>query len=298
MTTLKSAISWCDGTLNLAVGCHKVSPGCRNCYAEKQVTRLTNKFGHPFDEIKKHPHRLNDIRKFKARRTPDGLLEPAMIFVNSMSDMFHEELDFDFIDRAFDAFEFHDDKIFQILTKRPARMRDYMRRRFKNRAVPDNLWVGPSIESNQLGGRARIVRRLKEDIGDFTAFASVEPIVGPTDKLDLSGFDWVLLGGESGPGARIMDEAWLRDALAEARRVAAAVHMKQWGSYRSSPLVRRIMRDCSLGPKRAFEEACARSLELAPEEKGGATVDGRLIREKPPAFYRIKERLNRQQTLV
>ena len=289
MTVLKSHISWCTGTLNLAVGCHKVSPGGQNCYAEQLVHRLWDR---PFEDVVLHPERVKNIPKFKPSRNQDGQLEPPMIFVNSMSDFYHPWIGTDRVDEFLDVFEQHPTKVFQILTKRPERMRKHLRDRYARRSVPDNLWFGPSVESNQLKGRLRMMRRLKEEIGDFCAFASVEPIIGPTDELDFSGMDWILTGGESGPRCRPMEYRWLSDAHDEARRVGAAVHFKQWGAVKNNPLVRQRMFDAGVNQTTAWRQVVDEGLERQPDEKGGATIDGQVFHEKPAAFYRVMAQLN------
>ena len=292
MPVMQSHISWCDSTWNPMTGCTKVSPGCNNCYAEAMAKRLWG--DRAFADIRIYPERLDQVRKFKPIKVEDGSLRPRLVFVNSMSDIFHEDVPDTFRDQIFDAIEGTPLTVFQCLTKRAHGMRKYIHARFRNRPVPDNIWLGPSVEDNRVNGRLRITRALKDDVGEFTAFASVEPIIGPCDALDFTRIDWVLTGGESGWHARPMQLQWLRQAHAGARAARAPIHFKQFGHVRNNPTVTALMRDHGYSMERAFGEACSRGLEKEPGEKGGATLDGEVLHEKPPAYYRIQNRLNQQ----
>ena len=298
MPVMQSHISWCDSTWNPMTGCTKVSPGCDNCYAEAMSKRMWG--DRAFTDIRVHPERLDQVHKFKPIEEADGSLRPRLVFVNSMSDIFHEEVPDAFRDQVFDAIEDTPLTVFQCLTKRAHTMRAYIGARFKGRSVPDNIWLGPSVEDNRVKGRLRITRALKDDVGDFTAFASVEPIIGPCDALDFTRIDWVLTGGESGWHARPMQLEWLRQAHHGARAARATIHFKQFGHARNNPVVIHRMKAAGISAKRAFEEVCREGLEKEPGEKGGATLDGEVLHEKPPAYYRIKDRLNQQprSTLV
>ena len=292
MPVMKSHISWCDSTWNPMTGCTKLSPGCDNCYAEAMAKRMWG--GRAFTDIRIHPERLGQIRKFTPIKEPDGSLRPRLVFVNSMSDIFHEDVPDDFRDQVFDAIEATPLTVFQCLTKRAHVMRQYIGARFKGRHVPDNIWLGPSVEDNRVKGRLRITRALKDEVGDFTAFASVEPIIGPCDALDFTRIDWVLTGGESGWHARPMDIEWLRQAHHGARAAGAAIHFKQFGHPRNNPLVIERMQRVGCSTNVAFMAICGLGQEKEPGEKGGATLDGEVLHEKPPSYYRIKDRLNQQ----
>jgi len=295
MTVLNSGISWCTGTLNLTVGCDKVSPGCDFCYAEALVHKLSKTFGpEPFSTLRFHPQRLRDLRKFKPFLGPDGLLCPALVFVNSLSDFFHPGIPDDFIHTALDTFEEHPTTILQILTKRPVRAREVIVQRYKGRGVPDNLWFGTSVEDDRVAGRLNIMRKAKDRVGGFTLFVSIEPLIGPLDRVDLTDVDWVLTGGESGNHCRDMDFGWLVMAHMKTRLAGGALHFKQFGHPRNNPLVQEAMRHGRMSATAAFDWVCKRGLELAPEEKGGATYNGAIIREKPAAYDRVKAKLNLQ----
>ncbi len=293
MTVLNSGISWCTGTLNLTVGCTKVSAACDHCYAETLVNRGLHG-SRDFAELRFFPQRLADLRKFAPAKGADGLVEPKMVFVNSLSDFWHEAIPDDFIEKALDAFEAHPSTIMQILTKRPVRMRKVIAARYGNRGVPANFWLGVSAEDNRVKGRLNILRRLKDQVGDFTAFCSVEPIVAPCDELDYAGLDWVLTGGESGPRCRPMEFSWLEQANEKAIEADIALHFKQFGAPRNNPLVVEMMRRSARGlsPTATLKMAVDLGAELAPHEKGGATYKGRVIQEKPPHWHKLKAELN------
>lgn len=298
MTVLNSGISWCTGTLNLTVGCTHVSAACDNCYADSLVHRgILRGRSTDFSELTFHPQRVKDLPRFLPARNAAGELEPKMVFVNSLSDFWHEKIPENFIQDALDAFEARPTIIFQILTKRPGRMRRIIGSRYGNRGVPKHFWIGATCEDNRVARTLDILRATKDQVGDFTAFASVEPITAPCDQLNFTGLDWVLTGGESGPRARPMQYPWLEQANDKAIGAGIPLHFKQYGHPRNNPVVQQIMRD-SGSPAAAFKMAVARGLEMAPKEKGGATYRGKVYHEKPAHFHQLKAELNRQASLV
>jgi hypothetical protein len=143
-----------------------------------------------------------------------------------------------------------------------------------------------------------VVRRLKDQVGEFTAFASLEPIIGPTDQLDFTGIDWVLTGGESGPGARRGEFAWLAATSGECLSTGRALHFKQWGKPQNNPIMQRIMEREILLVTAAFAEAVRRKLEMEPEDKGGATYKGAVFQQKPKAYHELRAKLNEAQLAV
>lgn len=294
MTVLQSGISWCSGTLNLTVGCTKVSAGCEFCYAEEIVTYL---FGQDFAELRYHEKRLNDLRKL-VPYAQDGILLPYLCFVNSMSDFFHEHIPIGFIHRCLDAFEQYPDTVFQILTKRPARMRKVIAERYKN-GLPAHFWLGVSVEDDRVKGRLNIVRRLKDQVGEFTLFVSIEPITASCAAIDLTGVDQVLTGGESKRRGmpRKMEFVHLEQANEKALSAGIPLHFKQYGHLQNNPYAQQISREEKVSLTRGFHLAVERGLELASHEKGGATYKGRVIQEKPPAYWRMVDRLNSQKGL-
>lgn len=303
MTVLNSKISWCTGTLSITVGCTQIpvegGSACDFCYAKSWVERGLQGT-RDFETLRFFPERLNDLRKFAPSRGADGLLEPKLIFVNSQSDYWHEQIPDDFIHKSLDAFEQHPHTIMQILTKRPVRMRRMITERYGAAGIPSNLWLGVSAEGNAVKGRLNILRRLRDQAGDFTAFVSVEPIFSPTNELDFTGVSWAILGGESGTRARRLDSRWVRDARDEARRAGSAVWMKQWGTWPNNPLYQAAPGSTHMDRVRWAIHHGEREADILIEkgkerivgEKGGATLDGEVLHEFPPHYHALKAALN------
>jgi protein gp37 len=245
-----------------------------------------------FSTLKFFPQRIKDLRRFAPAPCPDGLIEPKMVFVNSLSDFWHEDIPEKFIEDALDAFEQHPDVIIQILTKRAGRMRRVISDRYGNRPVPANFWFGVTCEDNRVARTLDILRGTKDRVGEFTAFASIEPITAPCDKINLHGIDWVLTGGESGPHARPMEFSWLEELHERIADLGTPLHFKQYGHPRNNPYAIRYMNRDGCSPTHALKQAIATGMELSTHEKGGATYKGRLIQEKPAHFYRLKAALN------
>lgn len=214
----KSHIEWTEFTWNPATGCTKISPGCKYCYAETMAERL-QAMGAPGYE-----------NGFKITLHPDRLTQPmqrkksAIYFVNSMSDMFHEEIPFEFLDRMFDTIRKTPQHIYQILTKRPERMEEY----FKTRSAPDNAWLGVTVEDKKYGlPRIDILRRIDAKI----RFLSIEPLLEDLGKFDLSGIHWVIVGGESGAKARPMKAEWVEPIRQQCQIARVPFFFKQWGMW-------------------------------------------------------------------
>jgi protein gp37 len=291
MTVIGTGISWTNSTWNPWVGCKSVSAGCDNCYARNIVNgaRTAANFGHPFEQVKLHLDRLSQIGKFKPIKTSDGLL-PHMVFVNSMSDFFLEDVPDSAIQQTLDAMETTPDVVYQVLSKRPIRARQIITARYGNRGVPKHIWFGFSAEDNRVAGRIKILRSIKDRVGDMVSFLSVEPIVGPTDTLDFTGVDWVITGGESGPRARTMERAWLMPAVEQALRMGIPLWHKQSGTMWSHPNLDRA--PMGKGITARFQWLVDNGWELLAEEKGGATIDKATYRQLPAAFHSIAGRLN------
>ncbi len=217
----KSAIEWTDATWNPVTGCTKISPGCAHCYAETITLRF--KRGGPFlpgkTTIKLHPDRLDDPGKWRS---------PRLVFVNSMSDLFHEEVPFEFVREVFEAMESHDQHTYQILTKRPERMLEYSAWA-DGRWWPTNVWAGVSVE-NQYWADRRIP--LLRQVPATVRFLSCEPLLKPLE-LELTGLQWVIVGGESGHKARPMEESWAVDIRDQCQQAGVAFFFKQWGGRTS-----------------------------------------------------------------
>ena len=214
-----SAIEWTHSTWNPVTGCTKVSTGCDNCYAERFSERFRGVAGHPFEngfDLTLRPERIDQPKHWR---------RPRLIFVNSMSDLFHKEIPDEFLSRVFDTMETAHWHVYQVLTKRSSPMREFVNRRYTNRPIPPNIWLGVSIESLSVLSRLRHLKQTKAAV----RFVSFEPLLGPLAKLDLGGIHWAIAGGESGPGARPVDVAWLRELRDQCVSQNVAFFFKQWG---------------------------------------------------------------------
>jgi protein gp37 len=215
-----SSIEWTEATWNPVRGCTKVSPGCKHCYAETFSERFRGVPGHPFE------------RGFDLRKVPSALELPLRwrkgrrIFVNSMSDLFHEGIEDDYIRQVFAVMERATQHQFQVLTKRAERMLDFCERN----PVPDNAWMGVSVESAAYRSRISALRRVPARV----RFLSLEPLLGPVGSLGLKGIHWVIVGGESGAGARPMEEKWVRDIRHQCVQAQVPFFFKQWGGVHKS----------------------------------------------------------------
>lgn len=217
-----SSIEWTDSTWNPVTGCTKITRGCDNCYAERFAERFRGVAGHPFEngfDLSLRPERV---------KQPLAWRRPRMIFVNSMSDLFHKEVSSDFIDSVFDTMEAADWHVFQLLSKRSSVMKSYLKKRFASRPCPEHIWCGVSVEDRQATSRIEHLR----DSPAGARFLSIEPLLGPVGKLDLRGIHWVIAGGESGPRARPMHPDWVRGVRDECVRQDVAFFFKQWGGFR------------------------------------------------------------------
>jgi protein gp37 len=217
-----SAIEWTDATWNPVTGCTKISAGCDNCYAERFSERFRGTPGHPFEsgfDLTLRPERLEQPLHWR---------QPRMIFVNSMSDLFHKEIPKKFVARVFDTMESADWHTFQVLTKRSSLMRNYLRHRYGECKGPTHMWFGVSVED---GTKLSRIRHLRESPAGVR-FLSIEPLIGPIGTLDLQGIDWVIVGGESGPGARPIHADWVRSIRDQCGEAHVPFFFKQWGGLR------------------------------------------------------------------
>jgi protein gp37 len=210
-----SRIEWTEATWNPVTGCTKVSPGCKHCYAERMAERLRAmgqaNYAHGF-ELTLQPHMLELPLRWK---------KPQTIFVNSMSDLFHPGVPPGYVREVFDVMARAHWHRFQVLTKRAERLEELSPRL----AWAPNVWMGVSVESARYKSRIDHLRRTDARV----KFLSLEPLLGPLPGLDLSGIDWVIVGGESGPEARPMDPAWATDLRDQCRRANVPFFFKQWG---------------------------------------------------------------------
>lgn len=210
-----SKIEWTEATWNPVTGCTKISPGCKNCYAERLAMRL-QRMGQPNYingfELNMHEHAVDTPLKWKKPRT---------IFVNSMSDLFHKDIPLEFIKRVFDVMGNAHWHRFQVLTKRADRVFELSS---KINWTP-NIWMGVSVENQNYNYRIDLLRKT----GAAVKFLSLEPLLGPLPNLNLEGIDWVIVGGESGPGARLMSQSWVIDIRNQCQKAKVPFFFKQWG---------------------------------------------------------------------
>ncbi len=215
---MSTTIEWTNETWNPTSGCERVSPGCDNCYALRFAERFRGAKGHYFE------HGFDVMLRAKMLARPDGWPGHKFVFVNSMSDLFHRLIPDEYIDRVFEVMERVDRHVYQVLTKRPERMRRYIKRRYGTRTVPQHIWLGVSVENADYAWRATMLGEIKAKV----RFLSVEPMLGPVEHVDLTGIDWVIVGGESGAGRRQMDAAWVRDVRDRCLAAGVPFFFKQW----------------------------------------------------------------------
>ena len=210
-----SAIEWTESTWNPVTGCSKISPGCKNCYAQRMALRL-KAMGQPNYRngfrVATHPHVLHMPLQWK---------QPRTIFVNSMSDLFHRKVHFDFISQVFDVIYRTTRHQFQILTKRSQRLLQLS----SDLSWPENVYMGVSVENSDYTWRINQLRQVPAAI----KFLSLEPLLGPIPNLELRGIDWVIVGGESGPGSRPMSAEWVTDIRDQCLAAKVPFFFKQWG---------------------------------------------------------------------
>lgn len=213
-----SSIEWTEATWNPVTGCSEVSPGCAHCYAKVFAERWRGVPGHPYEQgfdLRLWPERLDKPLAWK---------KPKTIFVNSMSDLFHEDIPFEFVERVFSTMREAHWHTFQILTKRHERLEELAPRL----TWPENVWMGVTIENRRFVKRADALR----SVPSVVRFISAEPLLGPLEGLDLDGIDWLIAGGESGPKHRRVDVAWLRELREACDSSGVAFFFKQWGGQR------------------------------------------------------------------
>lgn len=214
----KSAIEWTEQTWNPTTGCTKISPGCKNCYAEAMAHRL-QAMGTPGYENGFELSLMHDrIEQPLARK------KPTTYFVNSMSDLFHEDIPFEFLDKIFDVMAQTPQHTYQMLTKRAERLPLY----FGDRQLPENIWLGVSVEDKKYGlPRIAELRKVKAAV----RFLSVEPLLEDLGEFDLTDIHWVIVGGESGPKARPMRAEWVESIRVNCENHGAHFFFKQWGGW-------------------------------------------------------------------
>jgi protein gp37 len=221
-----SSIEWTEMTWNPVTGCRKVSQGCKHCYAERMAKRLhamgSGRYRNSFE-----PTLHEDLIDL-----PKRWRKPRIIFVNSMSDLFQEEVPDDFVRSVFDTMRDCPQHTFQILTKRSERLRDLG----PSLSWPNNVWMGVSVEDDRVLDRIRHLARVPAKV----RFLSCEPLIGPLTRLPLKNIHWVIVGGESGPGARPMNPVWVESIQEQCSRASVAFFFKQWGGVRKDMTGREL----------------------------------------------------------
>ena len=221
----QSKIEWTDATWNPVRGCTKISPGCKHCYAETLAERFRGVPGHPFEfgfDLRLVPEKLGD---------PIRWSKPRKIFVNSMSDLFHEEVPDAYIEQVCRVMLAADWHTYQVLTKRADRMASLLRGKLKAAAAARHIWWGVSVEDRR-NGKPRVDKL--RGANPAVAFLSVEPLLEDLGYLDLQGIHWVIVGGESGPGARSLDADWVRSIRGQCQTARVPFFFKQWGGVRKA----------------------------------------------------------------
>ena len=246
----KTQIEWTEQTWNPTTGCTKVSPGCKHCYAETMAVRLKAMRANGYDngfELSLMSDRLDQPLRRK---------KPTIYFVNSMSDLFHEDIPNSYLDKIFDVIKNTPQHTYQILTKRSERMKEY----FMDAEVPANVWLGVSVEDKKYG-----IPRIDDlrNINATVRFLSVEPLLEDLGSFKLKNIHWVIVGGESGPKARPMQESWVDNIYRLCKKSNVAFFFKQWGGWGAD------------GKKRAKKE-------------NGRKFNGKTWNEMPPVLSNMQ----------
>ncbi len=226
-----SKIEWTEATWNPVRGCTKISPGCKHCYAETFAERFRGVPGHPYEkgfDLRLVPEKLNE---------PLLWSKPKMVFVNSMSDLFHVEIPDEYIEAVARVMKSASWHTFQVLTKRSERLQQLLAGKLRFAAELPNVWWGVSVE-NRKHGIPRIEHLRQIDC--TVRFLSIEPLLEDIGEVDLTGIDWVIVGGESGPGARKLELKWVESILNQCRRTEVPFFFKQWGGVQKKKFGRKL----------------------------------------------------------
>lgn len=247
--SVQSTIEWTDATWNPVRGCTKISPGCKFCYAERFAERFRGVPGHPFEQgfdLRLVPEKLADPLRWRS---------PKRIFVNSMSDLFHQDVPDEYIEAVAQVMVQARWHTFQVLTKRSMRMRDLLRTKLGFVREQGHIWWGVSVEDREYG--LTRIEHLRQT-GAAVKFLSVEPLLEDLGEFDLDGVDWMIVGGESGPRARPIDIRWVRSLRDQSRRAGVKFFFKQWGGVRKH-LTGRLL------DGRTYDESPERPIEEVPD---------------------------------
>jgi protein gp37 len=229
--SLGTTIEWTDATWNPVRGCTKISAGCKYCYAERFAERFRGVPGHPFEQgftLKMVPEKLAEPLKWK---------EPRLVFVNSMSDLFHDQVPDEYIERVVEVMLQADWHTYQVLTKRGDRLESLLKTKLREAAAKEHIWWGVSVE-NRRDGLPRIKHLLAAPAK--VRFLSVEPLLEDVGELNLTGIAWVIVGGESGPRSRPIESSWVRSIKDQCENAGVAFFFKQWGGARKKLAGRKL----------------------------------------------------------
>jgi protein gp37 len=256
-----SKIEWTDATWNPMRGCTKISPGCAHCYAETFAERFRGVPGHPFEfgfDLRLVPEKLADPLRWRT---------PRMIFVNSMSDLFHEAVPDDYIAKVARIMTLANWHTYQVLTKRAARMAQLLTSKLRFAAEQPNIWWGVSVDDRRHG--LPRVDRLRESPAQVR-FLSIEPLLEDLGHVNLGQINWVIVGGESGPGARPMEAEWVRSIRDQCRKAGVAFFFKQWGGVRKKQNGRQL-------DGLTYDEFPIRSQASVPDADARCTMERELV---------------------
>lgn len=273
-----SVIEWTNATWNPTTGCTKVSPGCKNCYAERLSPKL-KRWG-----IKKYKNNFEFTQHEKELELPLKWKKEKKIFVNSMSDLFHEKAEFGFIERSFMTMIAANWHIYQILTKRPEKMVEFSKifYRLFGFPIPPHIWMGTSIEDNASLYRISDLQKIK----CYSRFISFEPLLEKLENVDLRNVDWAIIGGESGPKHRQIEEEWIWDLIRQCKKQKVKVFFKQWGGPR---------------PKSGGRTIRGKTFDEFPKQKNLKVTHQkrfRKLKEKLDKVYENKRHLSRNKATL
>ena len=270
-----SSIEWTNATWNPTTGCTKISSGCKNCYAERLSPKL-QRWG-----IKKYRNNFKFTQHDADLELPLKWTKPKKIFVNSMSDLFHEEAQMEFIEKCFMTMVAADHHIYQILTKRPHKMAEFSKLFYDlfGFTIPSHIWLGTSIEDNNTTHRIDELRKVK----GYTRFISFEPLLEKLHKINLKNIDWAIIGGESGPNYRRVEEEWVWDLIKQCKKQKVKVFFKQWGGPR---------------PKSGGREIRGRTFDEFPKVKPVKTSHKKKIETLQMKLNGIREKQMKIQTIT
>jgi len=258
--SLNSEIEWTDATWNPVRGCTKISPGCKHCYAERFAERFRGVEGHPYEQgfdLRLVPEKLTEPLEWR---------EPKMVFVNSMSDLFHDGVSDSYIEavaRVMCAAPWH---TFQVLTKRSERLKTLLNSKLRFAAGQRHIWWGVSVEDRNYG--VPRIEHLRQS-GACVKFLSIEPLLEDVGRINLSSIDWVIVGGESGPGAREMKAQWVLSLRDQCAAVDVPFFFKQWGGVRKHKTGRLL-------EGRTYDEYPRRPVAHPPTENDRVAISRRL----------------------